>query len=285
MARTLLGLMLFLVPLPYGAVYTWAWASISIMTLLILILWLRGSMQEGRLRVGWSPLYLPIGLFFALGLFQLVFHFTLTPIATRESLLKLATYFVLFFVVIQLFVASPVETWRRVGLAVLVFGFAFSFLSILQFLWDPGRIFWVDHNLGGPFGPYVDRDHYAGLMEMVIPVSASFVLSRPKRDPLNAMFWFGVLVPIVSLLLTGSRGGLVSLLVETAILGGIMFWRDPVRGRRRRVATTGLVLAAVAVLFFWLVPTYVLTKLGTVESYASETSAGNRPTLWWNSLG
>ena len=226
-----------------------------------------------------------MALFLALGWIQLSFHLTLTPIATRESLLKLATYFVLFFVVIQLFSAAPVETWRRVGIAVLVFGFLFSFLSILQFLWNPGRILWVGHDLGGPFGPYVDRDHYAGLMEMVIPVSASYVLSRPKRDPLNGLLWFAVLVPVVSLLLTGSRGGFVSILAEIAILGWILIWRNPLPGRRKRVAATGMALVAVAALFFWLVPTFILTKLGTINNYVPEASEGSRPALWRNSLG
>ena len=149
-ARALLGVMLLAAPLPFGSVYTWAWASLTVLTLLVLILWMVGSIQEGRLRIGYSPLYVPMALFLALGLTQLPFHLTLAPFATKESLLKLAAYFVLFFVVIQVFAASPVETWRRVGIAVLVFGFLFSFLSIIQFLWNPGRILWVDHDLGGP---------------------------------------------------------------------------------------------------------------------------------------
>jgi O-antigen ligase len=281
----LLGVMLLTAPLPFGAVYTWAWASLTILTLLVLILWMVGSIQEGRLRIGYSPLYVPIALFLAVGLIQLSFHLTLSPIATKESLLKLATYFVLFFVVIQLFAASPVETWRRVGIAVLVFGFLFSFLSILQFFWNPSRILWVGHDLGGPFGPYVDRDHYAGLMEMVAAVSAAYVLSRPKRDPLNGVLWFAVLVPVVSLLLTGSRGGFVSVLVEITILGWIMIRRNPLPSRRKRVASTGLVLVAVAALFFWLVPTYVLTRLGTIKNYVPEASGGSRPALWRDSLG
>ena len=284
-ARILLGLTLFAAPLPFGAVYTWAWVSLTILTLLVLILWVVGSIRAGDLRIGYSPLYVPIALIIALGLMQLSFHLTLTPIATRESLLKLATYFVLFFVVIQLYAASPAATWRRVGIAVLVFGFLFSFLSILQFFWNPGRIFWVGHNLGGPFGPYVDRDHYAGLMELVAPVSAGYVLSRPKRDPLKGMLWFAVLVPVVSLLLTGSRGGFLSVSVEMAILGWIVIWRSPLPGRRVRVAATGLALVAVAALFFWLVPDFVLTKLGTFNNYVPEASGGNRLTLWRNSLG
>ena len=284
-ARILLGVMLMAAPLPFGAVYTWAWASLTILILAILVLWMVGSIQEGRLSLGYSPLYVPVALMLTLGWMQLLFHLTLTPPATKESLLKLATYAVLFFVVIQLFAASPVETWRRLGITVLTFGFLLSFLSILQFLWNPNRILWVGHDLASPFGPYVDRDHYAGLMEMVIPVSAAYVLSRPKGEPLNGMLWFGVLVPVVSLLLTGSRGGLVSVLAEIAILGWIMIWRDPLPGRRMRVSAMGLALVGVAAIFFWLVPKFVLNKLATVHNYVPEANEGSRPALWRNSLG
>ncbi len=38
----------------------------------VLILWMVGSIQQGRLRIGYSPLYVPMALFFALGLVQLL---------------------------------------------------------------------------------------------------------------------------------------------------------------------------------------------------------------------
>jgi len=87
------------------------------------------------------------------------------------------------------------------------------------------------------------------------------------------------------LLLTGSRGGFISVLVEIAILGWILIWRNPLPGRRMRVAAMGLALVAVAALFFWLVPTFVLTKLATVNSYVPEASEGSRLGLLRNSLG
>jgi O-antigen ligase len=283
LARNLLGVLLLAAPLPYGAVYPWAWAPLAVLTLLVLILWMAASVGGGKLRIAYSPLYIPLALMLALGWTQLCFHLTLTPIATRECLLKLATDCVLFFVVVQLFSACQVETWRRAGIAVLIFGFIFSFLSILQFLRNPTRIIWVTQDIGTPFGSYVDRDHYAGLMELIIPLSASYVLSRTKRDPLNIVLWFAVLVSVVSLLLTGSRGGFASILVELVILGWVLIWRNPFPGRRMRVAALGLVLVALSALFFWLVPTFVLTKIGTISSYMSERT--NRPVLWRNSLG
>ncbi len=160
LSRLLLGLMLLWAPLPFGAVSTWAWTSITILTLLVLILWMVGCIQVSRLSIRCTPLYVPIVLILALGVAQLAFRLTLTPNATKESLLKLATYSLLFFVVIQLFADSSSDTWRRVGITVLMFGFIISFLSILQFLWNPSRILWVGHDLFSPFGPYVDHDHY-----------------------------------------------------------------------------------------------------------------------------
>lgn len=281
-ARLVLAFMLFAAPVPFGAVLPWAWASLSVLTALLLILWVTGRMRHGTLSIAYSPLLIPFGLLLALGCAQWIFRLTFDPTATRESVVKLATDLSLFFVVIQLFAAASRETWQRYAMAVLAYGFVLSFFSVLQFLWNPARILWVGHNLGGPFGPYVDRDHYAGLMEMIVPVAACFVLSRPKRDPRQAILWCAVLVSVVSLLLTGSRGGIVSLFVETALLGGIMIRWNPQVGRQGRVVA-GLALMTGAALFFWLAPTFILNKLGTMHNYASEVRTG-RVALWKDSL-
>ena len=50
-----------------------------------------------------------------------------------------------------------------------------------------------------------------------------------------------------------------------------------------RVALTGLALAAVAALFFWLVPGYVLARFGAVHGYVSEAKFG-RVAIWKSSL-
>jgi O-antigen ligase len=121
-------------------------------------------------------------------------------------------------------------------------------------------------------------------MELVIPISAGYVLSRPKRDPLTGVLWFAVLVPVVSILLTTSRGGVVAVLAEIAILGWIIVWRNPLPGRRVRFAAISLALVAGAVLFLWLAPAYNLAKIGTVNSYTAGVKGG-RITVWRDCLG
>ena len=262
LARLLLGATLMLAPLPFGAVYGWAWGAITCLAVLILILWAAGSLRQGTLKIVYAPVYAPLALLLVWGCLQLALRLTYDGVATRESLLKFATDLVLFFLVIQLFADSPLATWRRVGIAVLMFGSVFSFLAIIQFLWNPARILWVGHDLAViPFGPYVDRDHYAGLMEMVAAVSAAYAISRPRSDPLGGMLWFGVLIQMVSLFLTGSRGGIVSAMVVIALWGWVMIWRSPLRGGRMRIGAGGVAILAAAALFVWLAPGIILNRV------------------------
>src|SRR5579859_298967 len=88
---------LMLAPLAFGAVQTWAWASLAVLAALWLFLWGIGCVQEGAVRIFWSPLYLPAGLFLLLGMAQFFGHLTVDPIGTREALLKLVTDLIFFF--------------------------------------------------------------------------------------------------------------------------------------------------------------------------------------------
>src|SRR5579863_8579788 len=93
----LLLVTLMLAPLAFGAVQTWAWATLTVIAALLLFLWGIACVREGTVRIFWSPLYLPAGLFLLLGVIQLFDHLTVDPIGTREALIKLATNLILFF--------------------------------------------------------------------------------------------------------------------------------------------------------------------------------------------
>ncbi|MGO8734245.1 MAG: O-antigen ligase family protein [Terriglobia bacterium] len=278
-ARILLVAALFAAPLAFGAVQAWAWASLAALSCALLFLWSVGCVRQGALKIVGSPLYLPGVLFLLLGTIQLFAHLTLDPIATRESLLKLVTDLVFFFLAGQLLASGSPRILRAFGLAVVVYAFSLALFAILQFFSSNGLIFWTVAAPGaGIFGPYVNRNHYAGLMEMLIPLAAGYVLSRPRNHPLRSLLGFALLVPIASLLLTGSRGGFISLLAEVLILGAIFVWRAPVAGRRRLAAVGGLGLTAAALLFFWMDPGEISQRLETVASitHSPDVTMGGR---------
>jgi O-antigen ligase len=238
------------------------------------------------LKISWSPLYLPAVLFLLLGTIQFFAHLTLDPIATRDSLLKLLTDLIFFFLAGQLLAAGSERIQRTFGLTVVFYAFSLALFAVLQFFSSNGLIYWVVKPAGWTFGPYVNHNHYAGLMEMLIPIAAGYVLSRPRNHPMRPLLGFALVVPIASLLLCGSRGGFISLLAEVVILGAILLWRTPLPGRRRLAAVGGLGMTTAALLFFWMDPGEISKRLLTVANtaHSPDVTLGERRVVALDSL-
>jgi O-antigen ligase len=273
-------------PLAFGAVQEWAWGVMAAAAFLMLLFWSIAGARQGNLKILWSPLYLPALLFLLLGTIQFFAHRTLDLIATRESLLKLVTDLIFFFLAGQLLATGAEKILRAFGLAVVVYAFSLALFAILQLCSSNGLIYWTVQTPGSPFGPYVNHNHYAGLMEMLIPVGAGYVLSRPRDHPMRTLLGCALLVPITSLLLCGSRGGFISLLAEVVILGAILLWRAPVPGRRSLAAAGGLGITAAALLFLWMDPGEISKHLLTIANTAQspEATFGDRKVVALDSL-
>jgi len=272
-ARMLLLATLLAAPLAFGAVQEWAWGAMAVGAFLMLLFWSVTGARQGNLKLLWSPLYLPASLFLLLATIQFFAHRTLDPIATRESLLKLLTDLIFFFLTGQLLATGAQRALRAFGLAVVVYAFSLALFALLQLFSGNGLIYWRVPTPGSPFGPYVNHDHYAGLMEMLVPVGAAYVLSRPRDDSMRTSLGVAMLVPIASLLLCGSRGGFVSLLAEVVILGAVLLGWAPAPRRRSLAAAGGLGITAAVLLFLWLDQGEISKHLLTIANSAQSTEA------------
>ena len=262
--RTLVTATLFGAPLAFGAVLPWAWATLSVLASFSLLLWAVGGVRRGAVRIHWSPLYLPALLFLVLGAIQYFGYFTVDRVGTREAALKLATDLILFFLAGQLWANSSEKGLVTFGLAVTVYTFLLSASAILQFF--SGSTFnylnyWATHSTSGAFGCYVNPDHYAGLMEMLIPLACAFALSRQEGRSKRGLFSIGIILPIGSALLTGSRGGFIALLVEMGIFAAVLLRGSWISGQRRLTSLGLLAVTAAAVFFFWLDPGQMSRRL------------------------
>ena len=258
----------FAAPLAFGAVETWAWTALLVLGLLLIVAWAIDCARQSTLRFLWSPLYLPGVLFLLYGVVQHRANLTAYPAATRDALLSFTSALIYLFLAGQLIAPDPRRNLRRWAGMTAIYGSLMGFYAIVQFFSSGGLIYWfVQPRWGGwVFGPYVNHNHYAGLMEMLIPVGAAYALSRPKHHIARVPLGIAMVVPVLSLLLSGSRGGVAALLVELLILTALAIWtaRGP---RRRSLATTlGLGLISVAVLFFALAPGEISRRLQQIAS-------------------
>jgi len=246
-----------------------------VLSLLALILWAAGCAQRGVLKVIWSPLYWPFLAFLILALVQLITGLNADHVATREAVLKIVTDLVFFFLAGQLLNAHP-ENGRALewfGLITTLLAFALCLLGLAQLFWgaNPRVIYWTIAVRGEPFGPYVNHNNYAGLMEMLLPISLAYILPRFWNSILLLLLWCGVGLAITSVWISGSRGATIVLLIEGLLWVGLMMRYRP-RGVSPRlfVVLFGVVLIS-AMVFSWLV------SKGHVSSHAWSVFETNRP--------
>jgi O-antigen ligase len=151
-----------------------------------------------------------------------------------------------------------------------------SIFAILQHLTFNGKLYWFrDMRYGGiPFGPYVNRNHFAGFVELIIPLAlVPLVMGKVRRER-----WFAVaifaLLPIAALFLSASRGGIVSFSAEIGVLVLLMFLR---RTGGRHVLAGGMVLLLAFMLVSWLGVRQILERFSSMQSL--EVTVGKRAAM------
>ncbi|MBW8869120.1 MAG: O-antigen ligase family protein, partial [Acidobacteria bacterium] len=142
---------------------------------------------------------------------------------------------------------------RTFACALVVLGALVATIGIVQQPLSTGKIygFWIPLDGGTPFGPFVNRNHFAGWMLMALPVTLGLVLgslSRAMRGVRSRwrdrLVWFSsaeasqlilfavaAIVMALALVLTMSRSGVTSFALAIALTGAIVARRKWTGGR------------------------------------------------------
>ncbi len=277
-ARLLLLGLLLAAPLAFGAVEPWAWGTLIVMAALVMVCWAFGCLREKRITLLRTPLYIPALMFAAIGILQSTTGSTLNPIGTRDDLVLYAAYFIIFAISATLFAKASAQYWLGLAKTVTIYTLALSVFAILQFFTSPDRVYWtVAPRWGGfIFGPYVNHNHYAGLMEMLVPLVVAFWMGRPRHELWNWLAGFTSLIALASVALSGSRGGISSLLLEMAGLTIIMVAKRRFGMREKNPAhTVALGIICVALLVAWMLPPEITARLQSAV-HSPEAEMANR---------
>jgi O-antigen ligase len=258
----------------HGAVEDWARAVIEIGAALLFLVWaVRAYLtQEHQLVI--SPLLPPLVSLLLIALGQWLFHRTASSYNTRMELQLLLADILLLFLAAQAF--RTLEDWRGFVWFVMSFGFLVAIFGILQHLTFNGKLYWFrEMRFGGiPFGPYVNRNHFAGFTELVIPISlVPLVLGKVRRERWFLVSLFAV-VPIGALFLSASRGGLVSFAVE---IGVLVLWLILRRTVGKHLLSGGAVLLLAFLMVSWLGVQQLVERFSSLQSL--EVTSGKRASM------
>ena len=238
-AFLLLCLVIILSALAYGTVHYWALAVFFLGAVVMLILWLADGWTLGTLRISRNVLQLPLLGMLLLGLVQLlplrssenqgltsipfVKSLSLDPYATRLILIQVAALLI-YFGATLVFIDTP-HRLRLLVRTITIFGFLLAIFGLTQ-SFTTSKVYWIrELPQSQPFGPFINRHHFAGYMELALALPLGLLFSGALEKEKRFIYLFAVGLMSIALMMTNSRGGLLSLLAEIGFLVALAGFR------------------------------------------------------------
>jgi O-antigen ligase len=236
--------------LAYGTVHYWTLAIFSLGGLTVLALWIFDGWKLGVLRISKNLLQLPLVGMIALGCVQLlplrsgessgnlsglrfVKTLSLDPYATRFVLVQVIALLI-YFAATLVFTDTP-HRLRLLVRTITIFGFLLAIFGLTQSFTSPNRVYWVrELAQSTAFGPFINRHHFAGYMELTMALPLGLVFSGGVGKERRLLYLFAAALMAVALVFTNSRGGMISLLAEVLFIAAIGIRR----GHRRHSTHT-----------------------------------------------
>jgi O-antigen ligase len=240
------GLMLAVVltALALGAVEAWSVALFELIIVILLLLWAARAIIEKKLEAIIPSAALPLAAFALLGMIQSIAlagsegrisSLSMDVEATRGAAAVIFFLFVCFLIAANFFATR--ERLRQLANFLIVFGLVLAVFALVQhFTWE-GRLFWFrPAPSSGMGGPFVNRNHFAGYMEMLIPMAVALALSRAARGESRLFYGFAAAIMGVAEVASLSRGGIVSLTAGLLFVAAV---RARIEHRASRVEDRG----------------------------------------------
>ncbi len=266
------GLLLF-GPLAFGAVEPWSIFLMEVGSAALFLLWIGKQVLEGEIKIRWNPLFLPMAAFGLLIVAQLVLRRSAYPHDTISLALIYLAYGVLCFLASQTLIRG--NQARTLAMIFSVYGAALASFSLLQGISSNGRLYWLRQpRMGGwIYGPYVNHNHYAGLMEMLVPIPLVLSLTKLASSKARTAAAAAAAVMVGTIFLSGSRGGMLAIVTELVILAAVLIKQK--RGLRTAIGIS-VFMAIVVGLLVWVGGAELSKRIATVGPSHTELSSDVR---------
>jgi O-antigen ligase len=254
------GLLLF-GPLSFGATEPWSKFLLEVASAALFLLWIGKQVLEGEMKIRWNALFLPMVVFGLLIVSQLVFHGSAYPHDTAAFALLYVSYAILCFLSAQALLRGSQA--RNLAVVFSLYGGVLASFALIYGLSANGKLYWIRQPCCGGwiYGPYVNHNHYAGLMEMLVPVPLVLSLTKLASSRARATAAAVAAVMVGTIFLSGSRGGMLAIFAELLILAVLLIKQK--RGLRTAIGI-GVFLALVVGLLIWVGGGELSKRIATV---------------------
>ncbi len=216
---TLVLAALVFAPLAFGAVYVWSFLVLQVLVLGVALVWLARLWGGHKPKLLWPPLAWAVAAFV---LYALARYFTADiEYAARLELIRVLLYAFLFLAVLSnLYGQDSAETIAYTLTAVAALA---SSYALVQFAHHSNQVW----NLISPYtgragGTYISPDHFAGFLELVLPLPLAFLLAGRVGVVTRVLLAYATLSILGGLTVTFSRGGWLAAAAGVLLLLGLL---------------------------------------------------------------
>jgi|WetSurMetagenome_2_1015567.scaffolds.fasta_scaffold00091_46 O-antigen ligase/tetratricopeptide (TPR) repeat protein len=332
MSKIIFFIFLFILvfsPLAFGTVEPWSLAAMEILAMSAAWAYISQTAKEGGRPLYDTPGITPLFIFICYMLIQVLpmpvefvklispssyaaydgsagvtgqltwITISVHPKATLSEFMRFASYAAFYVLTVQLLTKG--RYLKRAVVVITLFGAALALFAMCQAVMTNGKIYWFREVATGIiFGPFVNRNHYAGLMSMIIPVAFSlFIALKPvivydslrnrisdllsSREVNNhILMGIAAVIMTVSVFLSLSRGGIISLCAAIAFFYLLMLLK---KGNKKTAALILLVSFIALLVVGWFGWAPIFSRFQQLQDL-NLADAGNldRIELWKNSI-
>ena len=302
-----LGCLIVFTALAHGVVEPWSALFFEWLSVALLFLWAYQLYRSRRMDMYVPPLVWPLVAWLLLGAAQGVSWLDAAGFrhglsfdveATRGTVLRLGCLLVCVLVTAD--VLGSRAAWQQFARALPWYGLIVALLAILQYFTARQTILWLrEIDTSQPFGTFVNRDHFAGYMELLLGMPVALVATQAVRGEGRFVQIVAALLMGLAVLLTLSRGGTVSILLELLLIA-VLTRKRATRLRAERqnsratlgagkgriewlgVATVAVVLAGIIGGILWIGAEPLIMRLatGTGDVNNPQSFEEARGTIW-----
>lgn len=294
--------------LAHGAVESWALAVFELLVVGLLLLWGIKIFAQNRITISVPAAGLPVVALVAFGFVQGIaftdgigqrLSLSMDVEATRATLLALFFLIVSFVIAANSFASQ--ERKQTLTNFLIIYGLAMALFALVQYFTWNGRFYWVrtlTSNASSPFGPFVNRNHFAGYMEMLVGLPVAMLVTGAAHKDSRLFYVFAATMMALAAIVSLSRGGMISLAAEMAFIGIMSAGRVTRSEERVNRSTLSSVLRPAALILviigsisagiFWMGPERIVDRItnqntsGTAQR--AETFFSSRGWIWRETL-
>ena len=271
--------MLVFAPVARGAVSIWSLTPILLIEAILIFAWMwRLNNASGKIagseHRGVDGL---IAMLFAFAFLSFVFSKYKHP--SFYALLELAGYIGIYYLVINEFDRNMI---KRLVALVIFMGTALSAYGLLQYFGLLGRSWWYPQ--GFLSATYVNHNHFAGYLELVIPLALAAGLIRRAQRSMMRRLWLSVSIVVMAaaFILTQSRGAWLALSISLFVMAAVA--AKSLSRDKKGILILVLVAALAASLIYFGRDVISQRIEGTTNAEGREASFETRLKIWRGTL-